>query len=308
SCRELTFPSFLFFNGKRLLNHTIKTLQVRDLDECELQCYYEHDCVSINFKNEASKTDGKHTCELNNSTHDSKEQDLVEVKHYFHRGTKNPCSKFPCKTAVECQPVFTTKSSTSFCPLESTTGNFTSEMTMDSVIIAENGFYLCHLKQFLTPAVGSISHWKICYRASKHGRYDFIFHQRCNGKNNTLTIIKKDEYVFGGFTDISWERTERYRETSNAFIFSLRNNEQLGPFKSMVKESSHAIYNWKYTGPAFGKTDIRINYTPRGRTSSSHLGTSYCAPSEVKNPSTVLAGTTKFDPDEVEVFFLKTLN
>ena len=88
SCHELTFPSFLFFNGKRLLNHTIKTLQVRDLDECELQCYYEHDCVSINFKNEASKTDGKHTCELNNSTHDSKEQDLVEVKHYFYRGTK----------------------------------------------------------------------------------------------------------------------------------------------------------------------------------------------------------------------------
>lgn len=106
------------------------------------------------------------------------------------------------------------------------------------------------------------------------------------------------------------EGTEGYRETSNAFIFSLRNNEQLGPFKSMVKESSHAIYNWKYTGPAFGKTDIRINYTPRGGTSgsSSHLGSSYCAPSEVKNPSTVLAGTTKFDPDEVEVFFLKTLN
>ena len=75
---------------------------------------------------------------------------------------------------------------------------------MDSVIIAKNGFYLCHLKQFLAPTVGNISHWKICYRASKHGRHDIIFHQRCNGKKNTLTIIKKDEYVFGGFTDISW--------------------------------------------------------------------------------------------------------
>ena len=82
--------------------------------------------------------------------------------------------------------------------------DFFAEMTMESVIIAKNGFYLCHLKQFLAPAVKNISHWKICYRASKHGRYDFIFHQRCNGKNNTLTIIKKDEYVFGGFTDISW--------------------------------------------------------------------------------------------------------
>ena len=88
SCRELLFPSFLFFVGKRLLNHTIRTLQVQDLDECELQCYYEHDCVSINFKNKANQTDRKHTCELNNSTHDSKEQDLVEEKYYFYRGTK----------------------------------------------------------------------------------------------------------------------------------------------------------------------------------------------------------------------------
>ena len=33
------------------MNHTIKTLKVRDLDECELRCYYEHDCVSLNFEN-----------------------------------------------------------------------------------------------------------------------------------------------------------------------------------------------------------------------------------------------------------------
>ena len=37
-----------------------------------------------------------------------------------------------------------------------------------------------------------------------HTQYDVIFHQRCDGKNNTLTIIKEDGFVFGGFTDIPW--------------------------------------------------------------------------------------------------------
>ncbi|CAH3016252.1 unnamed protein product, partial [Porites evermanni] len=39
-CRELAFPSFLFFANKRLLNHRIRVLQVQDLDECELRCYH----------------------------------------------------------------------------------------------------------------------------------------------------------------------------------------------------------------------------------------------------------------------------
>lgn len=94
-----------------------------------------------------------------------------------------------------------------------------------------------------------------------------------------------------------------YRETTKAFIFSLRNKEKLGPFKSMVKEPSNAIYNHMYMGPTFGRTDIRIDTHAVVDSSSSHLGTSYFAPNEVKDYSTILAGANKFDPDELEVFF-----
>ena len=96
-----------------------------------------------------------------------------------------------------------------------------------------------------------------------------------------------------------------YRETTKAFIFSLRNKEQLGPFKSMVKEPSNAIYNHKYKGPTFGRTDIRIDNRAVVDSSSSHLGTSYFAPNEVKDNSTILAGANRFDPDELEVFYLE---
>ena len=96
-----------------------------------------------------------------------------------------------------------------------------------------------------------------------------------------------------------------YRETTKAFIFSLRNKEQLGPFKSMVKEPSNAIYNRKYMGPTFGRTDIRIDSRVVVNSSSSHLGASYFAPNEVKDYSTILAGANRFDPDELEVFYLE---
>ena len=77
---------------------------------------------------------------------------------------------------------------------------------MDSVIISNNGMYLYMLDRFLTPVVGGSSQWNLCYRRSIHTQYDFKFHQRCDGKKNTLTIIKKNEFVFGGFTDIPWGR------------------------------------------------------------------------------------------------------
>ena len=76
---------------------------------------------------------------------------------------------------------------------------------MDSVVISGNGMYLYHLDQFLKPAVvGGNLKWKLCYRRSVHDKSDKIFHEKCDGKNNTLTIVKKDEFVFGGFTDIQW--------------------------------------------------------------------------------------------------------
>ena len=43
-----------------------------------------------------------------------------------------------------------------------------------------------------------------------------------------------------------------YASTSNAFIFSLRHKEGLGPFKSMVTNPSQAINRSSIYGPTFG--------------------------------------------------------
>ena len=81
-----------------------------------------------------------------------------------------------------------------------------SEIAINSTMLSKNDSYMYsdHLRQFLAPAVGNNPRWQLCYRASLHGWSVSTFHSRCDGKKNTVTIVKKDEYLFGGFTDIPW--------------------------------------------------------------------------------------------------------
>jgi len=151
----------------------------------------------------------------------------------------------------------------------------------------------------------------LCYRASTHGWAVSTFHSRCDGKRDTVTIIKKGQYVFGGYTDIPWDASSvygSYGSTSNAFIFSLRNKEGLGPFKSMVADPSRAVYRYSGYGPTFGRGfDIYIANNANSNTRShSDFGeySVYSVPSEVQDHHTILAGSRNFTPDEVEVFYL----
>ena len=81
-CLELEFPGSYFFYGERLINHVIRTMKVLDQDSCELQCYKQHSCVSINFE-----VTGTHNCDLNNATHKEHGMDLVKTEGYLYHGT-----------------------------------------------------------------------------------------------------------------------------------------------------------------------------------------------------------------------------
>ena len=91
-------------------------------------------------------------------------------------------------------------------------------------------------------------------------------------------------------------------------MFSLRNKEGLGPFKSMVTYPKYAIYKGLSFGPTFGAGfDIYIATNANSNSNSySDFGQSnyYSVPSGVQDQYTILAGTRNFTPDEVEVFYL----
>ncbi|KAJ7390851.1 hypothetical protein OS493_021738, partial [Desmophyllum pertusum] len=87
--RELYFPAYYFIAERRLMNHKIKTVQVKDMDQCDLLCYLDDDCVSLNIKKDRDSAN-QHECELNNSTHLEHDEDLTIAKDpdYFYRGAK----------------------------------------------------------------------------------------------------------------------------------------------------------------------------------------------------------------------------
>ena len=94
--------------------------------------------------------------------------------------------------------------------------------------------------------------------------------------------------------------------TSEAFIFSLNNNEGLAPFVSKVnkEDTGRAIYRNSYYGPGFG-SDVFIRDNANSNSNSrARLGIYYSIPPAVQDRYTVLAGTERFSIDEVEVFYL----
>ena len=85
-CRQLFFRADFTLGNRRLIKHVIESIDVRDFDLCELHCYHQPKCVSINFFFRERK--GLHKCELNNATHLSHGWDLKNIYGYIYKGTE----------------------------------------------------------------------------------------------------------------------------------------------------------------------------------------------------------------------------
>ena len=84
----MLFPDYYFFAKRRLENYTIETRKVENLDDCELMCYLNDNCVSLNFKKGPDNNDSVHICELNNATHLKYDSDLTADENFYYRGSK----------------------------------------------------------------------------------------------------------------------------------------------------------------------------------------------------------------------------
>ncbi|XP_022797648.1 uncharacterized protein LOC111335915 isoform X2 [Stylophora pistillata] len=347
TCRRIEFPSYLSYVGKRLINHVIRTIPNMDQDSCEWQCYLDHNCVSINLQFQGIKQVCELNNSTHNEHHqDFVEEDGYFYRGTENTCRASPCqnnatcqsgftnTRYRCLctsgfTGHDCGVDIDECSHINGCSkhaqCKNTAGSYNCsckggylgdgytckkpEFYINSSILSHNEEYLSHLSWFLVSAVGNVSHWLLCFRPSLHGAVDQYFHNRCNGRNDTITIIKENNYVFGGYVDIPWESSSKYKygKTANAFIYSLNNSEGSGAFKSMVKNPEMATYYHKYLGPTFGTNDIRVDFKNVYEQSVANFGNNYNLPSNViiNNPRTILAGVTHFEPDEVEVFYMK---
>ena len=66
--------------------------------------------------------------------------------------------------------------------------------------------YLGKLISFLDPVLPTASRTDFarCWHAMTDGWAASTFHSNCDGRGPTVTIIKVNEYIFGGYTDVSW--------------------------------------------------------------------------------------------------------
>ena len=75
------------FGNRRLMKHTIATIKVVDFDLCELRCYHQPNCVSVNL-NAIPDSEGLHECERNNATHRGHDNELMNGDGFVYKGAE----------------------------------------------------------------------------------------------------------------------------------------------------------------------------------------------------------------------------
>ncbi len=113
---------------------------------------------------------------------------------------------------------------------------------------------------------------RLLYRATRDGFKVSAFHSRCDGKANTITIIKNNlNYVFGGYASSAWHSNNAEISDSYAFIISLRRAGISKLEKYRVTTITHALTGYSTQGPTFGATSesaIQINEDSNIKTGS----------------------------------------
>jgi hypothetical protein len=149
----------------------------------------------------------------------------------------------------------------------------------------------------------------LLYRATRDGFEGSVFHEKCDGKENTITIIETNgNYVFGGFTAAKWASYDGHIADTKAFLFSLRRDGVSCKHKFMVEDSNNAILGYPRYGPIFGNgPDILINNNSNTNIGSyTYLGETYHYPRRNKVRETFLAGSyDKWLTTEIEVYQIK---
>jgi hypothetical protein len=148
--------------------------------------------------------------------------------------------------------------------------------------------------------------WILLYRGTQDGFDAEKFHENCDGKHNTLTIIMSSSLnIFGGFTGAAWSQSESFTSDPCAFIFSLQNKINK-PLLIRCSEESEAIYCSGAYGPCFGNDDIKISdKCNKNQESLVDLCSSYEHDDlefGSKETKSFLAGSFNFRVKEIEVY------
>lgn len=153
--------------------------------------------------------------------------------------------------------------------------------------------------------------WTLIYRGSRDGFEAKNFHEKCDSKSPTLTIIRSDcGNIFGGYTEAKWNQANIWQSDRNAFIFSLINKDKKPIRMNIIPEKvKQAIASSPTTGPIFGgvgtKLDLYVTSNGNKAYQSSYLGHSFKHPVydvDSIEAGSFLAGKSAYLVNEIEVY------
>eukprot|EP01105_Mastigella_eilhardi_P010871 TRINITY_DN2516_c0_g1_i1.p1 TRINITY_DN2516_c0_g1~~TRINITY_DN2516_c0_g1_i1.p1 ORF type:complete len:220 (+),score=51.78 TRINITY_DN2516_c0_g1_i1:288-947(+) len=96
--------------------------------------------------------------------------------------------------------------------------------------------------------------WRLLWCGTLHGFSASDFHQRCDFKGPTCTVVKTEtNYVFGGYTPSPWTSRNSFSGSGGkAFVFSLLRAGAPSLVRLSVVNDKRATYNGTVLGPTFG--------------------------------------------------------
>ncbi|KAL9958730.1 hypothetical protein ACROYT_G035784 [Oculina patagonica] len=152
--------------------------------------------------------------------------------------------------------------------------------------------YQDKLMQLLAEEGFGDKYWVPCFRGSVDGWNASVFQSQCASKKATVTIIRKGDCLFGGFTDKAWGGSVAgFTPSTKSFLFTLQSpsSPPLGEkWPVYSSERFHAIF--RASGRLQFGEDLLLNLTDRSvytaigyyynRTNGSGLNDSPCGASD----------------------------
>lgn len=126
-------------------------------------------------------------------------------------------------------------------------------------ILEGGSIMLTHIQQMrLRSWLGNWPAVKLLYNSSRDGMVPHKFHELCDNKGPTLTLIKHvphgqtKDYIFGGFSSSPWTSGNTSDTNLNAFLFSLKNSHGVPVYMPHnTKLVGNPQHNNIHCGPSF---------------------------------------------------------
>ena len=153
---------------------------------------------------------------------------------------------------------------------------------------------------------------ELIYRGSRDGTLSKIFHEKCDNKGPTITLIKNEKgNIFGGFSSVSWTSQNANKQAPNSFLFSLTNIYGTNPTKFQLKDNNYswAIYDNSDYGATFGEGHDLYISNDFSNNNKSYVNFPYSYKDNIGKGKSIFTGDSNNNNDifkikEIEVFKL----